>query len=270
MVRFRFTMQKRIAAILLGIACFSTGIRAQDIEDEPPFEWDATFASPGTSLALEETNRLPRTDSGQSIFYRVQSNGFSPGESVSLWLKGGSRYFSFPATVDDQGVIQIDAGEHVLGAVLVLAFVRDEGISIMVPGGGGPKALLLAGFAEGHPLNMAVVSEGSGNRAQAKVVPIPLRAEGNAGCSAEAELQSETGLLFLITFRGFRPEEVVRIDSRYERDEISSTISASETGEVAFPVLFERRDRGEAAATATTDACTVTLEYNVGADALVR
>ena len=170
----------------------------------------------------------------------------------------------------DEGIVQFKLGQDTIGALVVMAYLRDQGLAVFTPGGGEAKGLLLAGFAEGHPLDVALVSEGAGKRAHAKVVPIPLRADGTGGCAASAELQSETGLLFLINLKGFLPGEAVQIRSQYKKEVASSTKAASQSGEVAFPVLFGKRDRGTASLTATTDHCTVSLEYEVGKDALVR
>ena len=253
-------------ACIVTLGC--TTVNAQETKGEPPFKWDATFASPNTSLTLEETKREPRNATFQPITYRVKATGFSSGDSLSLWLKRGLRYFKFQATVSDEGVVQFKSFNKTLGGLIVLAYLRDQGLADV--SNEGANNLGLAGFAEGHPLDVALVSEGAGKRAHAKVVPIPLRADGTGGCSASAELQSETGLLFLINLKGFLPGEAVKIQSQYEKEIASSTKAASQSGELAFPVLFGKGDRGTASITATTDRCTLRLEYKVGRDAIVR
>jgi hypothetical protein len=259
-----------MASILACIVIPWTSVNAQEMKNEPSFKWDATFASPSTSLTVEEALRPPRAGTHQAVFYRIKATGFSSDEPLSLWVKRGMRYFKFPATVTNEGAVQVKKGRDNLGALVVLAYQRDEGFAVVASSRLQTKALLMAGFAEGHPLDVALVSEGGGKRAHAKAVPIPLRAEGNEGCSASAELQSETGLLFLVNLKGFLPGEVVQIQSQYKKEVASSTKPASQSGELAFPVLFGKGDRGTASLIATTDRCTVKLEYKVGDDALVR
>ena len=255
-------------ACIVTLAC--SAVNAEETKGKPPFEWDATFSSPNTALTLEETKRPPRTDTHQAVFYRVKATGFSSGESLSLWVKRGMRYLTFPATLADEGIVQFKVGPDTLAALVVMAYLRDEGLAVITPGGGGAKGLLLAGFADGHPLDIALVSDVADKRAHAKVVPIPLRADGTGGCSASAELQSETGLLFVINLKGFLPGETVKMQSQYKKEVASSAKTASQSGELAFPVLFGKGDRGTASITATADRCTVSLEYKVGRDAIVR
>jgi len=260
-------------AMTAALTCCVTAwnaVQAQEPQQKPPFEWDATLAGADTTLTLEETNRPPRASTHQAVFYQVKATGFASGESLSLWVKRGLKYFKFNATVTDQGLVQFKLGHDTFGAFVVMAYVRDQGFAVFTPGEGGAKGLLLAGFAEGHPLDVVLASRDLGKRAHAKVVPIPLRADGAGGCSVSAELQSESGLLFLISVKGFLPGETVQIQSQYKKENTGSTKAASQSGELAFPVLFGKGDRGTASLTAATDRCTVRLEYKVGKDALVR
>ena len=270
MIRRKVLEWLAMTAIVACIVTPSTAVYAQPTKDNPTFEWDATFASPNTVLTLEETKRPPRAATHQAIFYQVKAVGFASSESLSLWVKRGTKYLKLRATVTDQGIVQFKLGQDTFGAFVVMAYLRDRGLAVFTPGEGGSKGLLLAGFAEGHPLDVALASEGSGTRAHAKVVPIPLRADGTGGCSASAELQSETGLLFIINLGGFLPGEAVQIQSQYKKKVASSTKAASQSGDLAVPVLFGKGDRGPASLTAGTERCTVRLEYKVGSDALVH
>jgi len=153
---------------------------------------------------------------------------------------------------------------------MVILYQRDRGLAIVTLGKGETKGLALAGFADGYPLDVALVSDNTMNRAHAKVVPIPVRTDGTNGCSASAELQTETGLVFLINVTGFMPGETVQIQSQYKKEVRKNTHTASPSGTVAVPILFGRGDRGTASLTATTDRCTVKLEYKIGSDAVVR
>jgi hypothetical protein len=92
--------------------------------------------------------------------------------------------------------------------------------------------------------------------------PVVFRAEGQGGCSGSAE--SEDGLVFLVKLRGFAPGQAVRVESRFKEEALAKPLTASDAGELTFPVGFGRGDRGTAVVTATTERCTLTLEYKVG------
>jgi hypothetical protein len=252
----------------VGIVMSAAAINGQEIKGEPPFKWDSTFATPNTSLALEETNRT--ATGAQAIFYRVKATGFSANEPISLWVKRGVRYLTFQGTVADEGVVQFSLGPNTLSALMVILHQRDRGLAIVSLSKGDTKGLVLAGFTDGHPLDVALVSDNTMKRAHAKAIPIPVRIDGTNGCSASAEVQSESGLLFLISLTGFMPGEAVQVRSQYKKEVGQNTHTASPSGTVAVPILFGRGDSGTASLTATTDRCTVKLEYKIGSDAVVR
>lgn len=239
--------------------------------DEPPFKWDDTFASPNTSLTLEETKRVPVSKVETAIWYRIKAVGFPSNEAYSLWVKRGLRYFKRDAKVKDDGLVEFKSasGKEDLTAIVILAFHRDEGVAV-VHASSGTNAMLMAGFADGHPLSVALSSEGSGKRAHAKAVPIPLRAEGAGGCSISAELQTESGLVFLIQAKGFVSGESVQLRSQYKKEVKDDTTQASQSGDITLPIMFGPGDKGTASFTATTGTCSAKLEYKIGKDALVH
>jgi hypothetical protein len=253
-----------------GILLSAAALNAQEIKGEPPFMWDSAFATPDTALALEETNRTPPGAPLQAIFYRVKATGFSANEPISLWVKRGVRYLRFEGTVADEGVVQFSLGPNTLSAFMVILNQRDRGLATVSLSKGDTKGLVLAGFTDGHPLDVALVSGNTMKRAHAKVTPIPVRVDGTNGCSASAELQSETGLLFLVNLTGFVPGEEVQVLSQYKKEAGRVAHTASPSGTLSFPVLFGRGDSGTASLTATTERCAVKLEYKVGNTAIVR
>lgn len=264
---------KRLLA--LGILAFPVSCLATSGpvagNDEPPFEWDDAFASANTSLSLEETKRVPLSKGETAIWYRIKAVGFPSNERYSLWVKRGLRYFKRDASVTSDGVVEFKpaTGNDTLAAIVILAFHRDEGVAV-VHASSGTNAMLMAGFADGHPLSIALVSGSSGKRAHAKAVPIPLRAEGAGGCSVSAELQSESGFVFLILAKGFAPGEAVQLQSRYKKEVKNDTKPASQLGDITLPIMFGAGDKGAASFTATTSKCSAKLEYKVGKDALVH
>jgi len=260
----------KVAAILTCILNIVATSNARKPGGKPSFVWDDSFASPGASLVLEEMRRVPR-DFGTLVWYRLKADGFAKGEKLTLWIRRGSNLYDWSATVGDDGYLQFKSGDGKtdLGALVALAFYRDEGFGV-VHGSGGVNALLMGGFAEGHPVQVAVVSNAADKRAHAKAVPIPLRAEGTGGCAASAELQFESGLVFLVFLKGFAPGEAVQVQSQYGEELKADSKSASPSGELVFPVTFEKGARGTASLSATSERCTVKLEYKVGIDAVVH
>jgi hypothetical protein len=79
---------------------------------------------------------------------------------------------------------------------------------------------------------------------------------------------SESGYVFLLRFQGFQPKQEVEILSQYKKEKLPKTAMASERGEVPLPMMFGPGDRGMATATARSKDCSVSLQYNIGKDAL--
>ena len=203
---------------------------------EPAFEWDTGFSTSGASLVLEESERTP-SPGGTVLQYRVTATGFEAGEPVELWWKRGTSYQLLPASVSDDGTVLV----------------------------GGADVLAVAGLSAGQAVDLALAS--GEKRAQAKVIPFPIESrEGN--CWVTAELISESGRLFVITLGGFEPIETIEVTSEFESESDASMFEASEAGEVAFPVMFGKRDNGTAAIFAKGTSGSVSLQYEVGEDAL--
>jgi len=203
---------------------------------EPEFEWDSAFSSPGTSLLLEEKERMPTGD-GTMLQYRVVATGFDAGEPVELWWKRGTGFQQLPGAVSDDGTVLI----------------------------GGMDVLGVAGLAMGQAVDIAIAS--GEKRAQAKVIPFPIEAK-RGPLWASAEVMTETGLLFLITMGGFEPAEKVEVTSEYKSESHSDVMEVSESGEIAFPVMFGKGDKGTAVVVGTGTVGSIVLEYLVGKDAL--
>ena len=232
-----------IVSVLSGHAS-SAGDKEKD--NEPPFEWDENYATPGTSLVLKEKERMQIMDNNTMVAYEVQFTGFSPQEDLSLWQKiGVTGYYEEPVTITEKGILQAKWGEELV-----------------------PRDIYsISGFHLGEALDLALFSKTTNKRAHAKVFPFPIQAQGVGGCSAFAEMMDGTGHLFLITFQGFQSGEEVEVRSRYKKENKGMNRTASEDGEFSFPVVFRRGDRRKATATATGKNCTVSLEYKVGKDA---
>jgi hypothetical protein len=239
---------RRVAVVVvLATLVFASGcgdMRKQFVEPlttgskrpEPGFEWDSSFASPGTSLTLEEKDRSPGPG-GTMLQYGLMSTGFDPGEPVELWWKRGPEFQELPATVSEDGTVLI----------------------------GGMDVLAASGLTMGQAIDVALAS--GERRAQAKIIPFPIEARSGV-LWASAEIMSDTGLLFLITMGGFEPAEKVEVTSEFKSESLTDIMEASPTGEIAFPVRFSAGDAGTAVAVATGTVGSILLEYLVGEDAL--
>ncbi|HEX6885974.1 MAG TPA: hypothetical protein VF530_21550 [Planctomycetota bacterium] len=207
----------------------------------PPFAWDPAFASPGTTLTLQELSRTP-TPEGTQVVYRIESRGFAEAEAPVLWWKRGEQFGRFAVALTTSGIVLVQPESDVF---------------------------TIAEFVSGEPLDVALLDAGSGTRAQAKVIPFPIEAEGTGGTHASAEIQSVTGHAFLVTLSGFAAGETVRVESRLGEALVVLEPAASATGEVVVPLAFEAGATGEASLTATGGRGAVTLVHAVGAPALV-
>jgi len=206
---------------------------------EPPFEWDDTFSSPGTSLAIKETGRMKMPRSTM-ILYEIHATGFADEEGLSVWRKKGVEYTEIPVTLSQEGVVRMSKSDQ----------------------------FAIGGFVPGQALDLALYSRTANKRAHAKAIPFPIQAQGTGRCWASAEIMSESGFVFLLRFQGFQPKQEVEIVSQYKKERKPQTVTATERGEVRFPVMFGPPDRGPATAIATSKDCSVSLQYNIGKDAL--
>jgi hypothetical protein len=206
---------------------------------QPEFEWDSHYQSHGTSLAINEVAD-PDMPPSMGVAYHVVASGFATGSTGELWMKRGSRFLRMPAHVRADGRVVTDTGVH---------------------------THMAAGFVPGQPFDVAFVS--AGRRAQAKAYPDPIESLGTGGCRASVEVATEDGYLIVVTLLGFAPGEVVEIVSRYEDELFTQTATCPGDGSLSIPILYGFPDRGRAHFTATAGTRSVTVEYNVGADALV-
>ena len=205
---------------------------------ESPFKWDSEYSAPGTSLTLREKGRRT-SPKGTLVEYELTASGFSAKGPSTLWWKRGASFSRLPATIQQDGSVQVL----------------------------GLPSLMIEGYVSGQPLDLALVS--GDNRAHAKTSPFPIEAKQGVHW-ALVELMTETGLVFQISFGGFQSGEQVEVTSQHKDERAVKTVDASAKGVVIFPVMFGRGDRGTAIATATGRSGVVSIQYRVGSDALVR
>ena len=159
-----------------------------------------------------------------------------------LWWHIGTAYEQIAVIVTDTALVQVIPG--------VDEFIIDE-------------------FSSGQPLDLALV-EGDAKRAHAKVIPFPIEARAEGGCTASVELRSRTGRLFLIVLSGFAPGEPVHTSHSYGTELLEGERLASPRGVLQIPMLFDPSDEGAVSLTATGRTCSVTVPFQVGTAAIDR
>ena len=209
--------------------------------DEAPFEWDHTFASPGTSLSADVLQTMSGPPNGMVVI-SIKASGFSdPAATLALWQKTGGQFQKLKPGILADGTVQL------------------------IP---GVDSMMLGGYIRGQSFDIALVDEATNKRAHAKVTPFPITAEGDGGCKASAEVVTKSGLVWLITLAGYGAGEQVRITSVAKKETLTDDVAASETGEIAFPILYPKRSKRNAQVTAEgSRGCNVSLDFAIGKSA---
>jgi hypothetical protein len=213
----------------------------------PPFEWKEQESSPGVTLTALEKRRYSKQGSTW-VEYDLRATGFKPGENLTMWSKwmdGTYGRTPFPLFVDETGLIK----------------ATYEGKPIDFNSN-------IGGMMAGEPISWALAS--ADKRAYARVIVVPIESKGEGGCSGSVELQSPSGLLFLVRFRGFTAGENLEVTNELGKDKKTDAHHADDKGEWGFPVLYSEGDHGKAKATAAGKECKVTVDYKVGRDAQGR
>ena len=223
--------------LLVAGLCLPGLLQAQT--EEPPFEWDHRYASPGTSLSIDPQQTNPGLPG--MVMIVIKSSGFDPDSIVTLWWQRGAEYVRLEPAISEDGTVQI------------------------IP---GTVSMSLMDYMRGQTFDIALVDEETGKRAHAKFTPFPITVQGEGGCTASAEVESKSGNVWTIWLTGFDAGEEVTITSTARRETLTDTLIASQTGETAFPILYGRRSGREAQVIAQGSAgCTVTLEFAIGRSA---
>lgn len=229
------------AALVLLVAglCLPGLLQAQ--AGEPPFEWDHRYSSPGTFLSIDLQQTISGPPDG-AVMVLIRSSGFDLDSTATLWWKRGAEYQRLRPAISEDGTVQI------------------------LP---GIESMFLGGYIRGQSFDIALVDEDTNRRAHAKLTPFPVTAQGAGRCTASAEIETGLGQAWTIWLTGFDAGEEVTITSTARRDTLTDTLTASQNGEIAFPILYGRRSGREAQVTALGSAgCTVTLEFAIGRSAL--
>jgi hypothetical protein len=213
----------------------------------PPFEWKEQEGSPGLTLAALEKRRYSKQGSTW-VEYDLRATGFKPGENLTMWSKWMDGTYArnpLPLFVDETGLIK--------------AMYEGKPIDFQYHAGG---------MMAGEPISLALAS--ADKQAYARAVVVPIESKGEGGCSGSVELESPSGLLFLVRFRGFTAGEDLELTNELGKDKKTNAHHANDKGEAVFPVLYSEGDHGKAKATAAGKECKVTVDYKVGKDAQAR
>ncbi len=232
----------RTMSLLLFIGALSVpGTLALAQLDEAPFEWDHTFASPGTSLSAAVLQTMSGPPNGMVVI-SIKASGFSdPAATLALWQKTGGQFQKLKPGILADGTVQL------------------------IP---GIDSMMLGGYIRGQSFDIALVDEATNKRAHAKITPFPITAKGDGGCKASAEVITKSGLVWVITLTGYGAGEQVRITSVSKKETLTDDLAASETGEIAFPILYPKRSKRNAQVTAEgSRGCNVSLDFAIGKSA---
>ena len=176
------------------------------------------------------------------VVYNVKTRGFENSESLILWWSKRTRF--------EKSDVKIDEGGFVL-------FQDKRRVSFTLPQ-----------WFKGQAFDIALVDSGTNQRAQAKAIPFPIQSIGSEKCSISVEFLSQ--YLFSIEFKGFAPGEEVETISSYRSEILEGKFVADpKDGRRKMLIAFGPPDRGKAEMTATGQVCKATVEYDVGADALL-
>ncbi|MCH7806826.1 MAG: hypothetical protein IH995_06745 [Proteobacteria bacterium] len=179
-----------------------------------------------------------------TVMVLIKANGFSQAsETFFSWWKRSGEYYKLEVELGADGTVRF------LGATI--------------------DTTILGGYLRGQAFDIAVVDEATDRRAHAKIIPFPITAESNGGCTGNAEIITKTGRVWLIALSGFGAGETVSVTSVQKKETLKSHLVASEAGEIGFPILYPKRAKGKAQVIAEGSlGCNLTLEFAIGKSAL--
>jgi len=228
-----------LALVVAGILLIPGTLWSQ--ADEPPFDWDED-SSPGRSLSVEIAMTMSQPPKG-AVIISINSSGFeNSGPNLAFWEKRAGKYYKLNVGLGADGSVE------------------------MIP---GTNSTMLGGYIRGQAFDIALAEEGSTKHARAKVVPFPIEAEGSGDCKATAEVQTESGLVWLVMLAGYQPGEAVKTTSKTKKETLTDEMNASEEGEIILPVLYPPGSKGKAEVRAVgSEGCSVAIAYAIGKSAL--
>jgi hypothetical protein len=193
-------------------------------------------------LSVENVTTMSQPPNG-AVVISVNSSGFeNSGSNLVLWQKTGGKYDKHNVGLGADGSVEI------------------------IP---GTNSTMLGGYIRGQAFDIALAEEGSTKHARAKVVPFPIDAEGSGDCRATAEVQTESGLFWLVMLAGYQSGEAVKTTSKTKKETLTAEMNASEEGEITLPILYPPGSKGKAEVRAVgSEGCSVTITYAIGRSAL--
>jgi hypothetical protein len=125
-------------------------------------------------------------------------------------------------------------------------------------------------FAKGEPLQIAIAATDKSAGASARAIPFPIEAKGIGTCHIAVELGSAKGDTFAVSADGFAPNEDINLTSQSEGETIKQPAKAKDDGtwSIIWLPTVVGKDSGTDTITLAGQACSVSVQYAWGKDAL--
>jgi hypothetical protein len=224
-------------------------------------QWMAECSAPPATLRMEE---LKRSGSGRDLKVDVspRANGFPAGVPLTLWIR---RVEAAPSWIvagyafDSSG--RLGCADRIANAAMA-ATARDGWCPVPLD----TVSLTLGGAMEGEPFAFALSTADGRQSAYAVVVPRPVATTGPGCGTLDAQLLTKDARTVRILGTGFPPASAVTTESVRGHDKVPGTVTTDSTGRFVAVVTSNGRG-GDAAYTARTGGCEVTLNYRWGRNA---
>lgn len=224
-------------------------------------QWSAECSAPAMTLRMAE---LKRSGSGRDLQIDVspRASGFPVGVPLTLWMR---RVEEKPAWImagyafDSSG--KVGCADRSSNAAMA-AFAGDGWCSAPLD----TLSFTLGGALEGEPFAFALSTADGRQSAYAVVVPRPVVATVPGCGTLDAQIVTKDARALRILGTGFTPATALTTESVRGRDKVAGTATTDSTGRFVAIVTSNGRG-GDAAYTARTPTCAVTLPYRWGRNA---
>ena len=211
--------------------------------------WGPEYSTKGMSLTLTEVSREKDQNGAAVITYAVSTAGVPQDQTYTLLGKNFS----------DESPVQL--GEF---------RIDDSGKLLETKNGQLFDHFTADQYAMGQALNLALMNSDKSIRVYARVIPFPIEAADSKGCYLSVELLSRDGLSFMISGRGFEPNEEIVDKDRSENESMETTITTDSNG--TFSIFELPAVTGKQSGTAYHDVigkqCNLMVQYEWGTAAL--
>lgn len=230
-------LKKIVASVCLALLASSCAVT-----NKPTFPWGKEFATPGAQIIYEEVER--KAEDGKYVaVYKMRTTGLPKDKSYILWLRWiDNRYESsnnIEFNINDSGYVVF------LGKEFHIYFKR---------------------MFKGERIEQALVSSDGSVKVFSGIIPFPIEAKADGGCSLHIEISPPAGKIFNIIGEGFEPDEVITTISQSDGEVLENEQKVSQEGKF-MAVIAPRvigKSGGKASFTARGENCSVTIYYDWG------